>query len=425
MEDSILPRVLFILPTLPRDMISVRGLTEGREAVSGSHSSVLLVADGLARRGHDVGILVPFGQELVGTCTRTFTDTDSAFQWVAEGLAVLCSWGGDATLDQLNAARIRTWIWLHVDLEVKAFRSLESGRVDGIIVVSDTTRMPFLHGRAHRRLGTVYNPLNPFFLGGTNPGHTRYGSRNVVFAGYIGETKGAHRVLAMWPHVRKRVPDAVLSMAGSGRLYGSERPVGRFGVAAPEFEEQYLEPLVAQFGSLEAAGVRLVGLLQPEELIDLYRKSSLGFVNFNWNGACETFCCSAVEMLATELPVFSFAVGALPETIGVTGGAVLANTPDLSRAADSVAALLGEPERLRLLGSTGNTYVREHYALDRIVDGWERVIAAGAEDLEQLSGRWRSARNLRYWLERTSGRTGCGRVLDSGLAAARSLRRFT
>ena len=52
----------------------------------------------------------------------------------------------------------------------------------------------------------------------------------------------------------------------------------------------------------------------------MFNEASLGFINFNWDSFTETFCCAAMEILATELPVFSYAAGALPETLGQTGG---------------------------------------------------------------------------------------------------------
>jgi hypothetical protein len=84
-------------------------------------------------------------------------------------------------------------------------------------------------------------------------------------------------------------------------------------------------------------------------LRERYFGAALGIVNCNWTIATETFCCAGVEMLATGTPVFSFARGVLPESLGRTGGAVLAPRPDLDRAAD----LHNDPARLRAMGTAG------------------------------------------------------------------------
>jgi hypothetical protein len=154
----------------------------------------------------------------------------------------------------------------------------------------------------------------------------------------------------------------------------------------------------------------------------LYRRSALGLVNFNWVGMTETFCCTAVEMMATRLPVFSFARGGLPEVVGLSGGAVLSTTPDLGKAADAVIQLLGSPQQLRELGEAGSRYVRSRYDLDAVTDQWERVLAGDWRDLDRISGPWCFHRNPRYWAERLAGWTGCGGALKGALRLVRRLR---
>jgi hypothetical protein len=72
----------------------------------------------------------------------------------------------------------------------------------------------------------------------------------------------------MWKYVHRADSRTKLVLAGTGRLYGSSRELGRFGIADPDFEGRYVEPLAAEFGSLESAGagVKLAGLLSPVEL---------------------------------------------------------------------------------------------------------------------------------------------------------------
>jgi hypothetical protein len=417
-------RILFVMSSLPRPELSVRGLVEGRESASGSVSSFLLVVNGLAERGHEVGLLILSGQRLTDSRARAFSNLDAALAWRGPSDPVVwCSWGDGSTADALFSAGIRPWMWTQVHVEARWLRLLESGGLEGIVTVSDDPRLPLLRSSSHHRIGRVYNPLNPYFAERIGPAEARYESARVVFAGHLGPTKGAHLVLRMWPEVRERMPNATLTVAGSARLYGADRPVGPFGVASPAFEADNLQPLADRFGSLDAAGIRLVGLLSPSELRELYFSSSLGLVNFNWHDATETFCCAAVEMLATGLPVLSFARGALPETIGRTGGAILLNRPDLGPAAAEVAALLRSPGRLRALGGRGAAAVRAAYDLDHIVGRWESLLSAGPGRLDRESGRWQQRRGFRYLIERAAGRLGVGRDLEAAIAATRRILR--
>ncbi len=336
-------KCLFLIANLPRPTASVRGVVEGREPLSGSLTSFLLVIETLARRGHEIGAVILEGGTLTETAIRGFDDLGSALDWLGDGRAVWCSWGDHHSLDRLNGHELRPWMWTEIEIDPPAFEALDDGRIAAALVVSDFVRLTLLHTRFHGRIGRVYNPLNPFFATPVSGSPARYLSPNVAFAGHLGESKGAQRVLEMWPIVRETLPEATLTLAGSARLYGAGRCVGPLGVAAPEFERQYLEPLVARFGSLEAAGLRLPGLLTPAALRELYDASALGIVNPNWDASLETFCCAATEMLARALPVVSVARGAFPETIGRSEGARLVDQADPTRLAEAVVELLGDP----------------------------------------------------------------------------------
>ncbi|MGZ6123608.1 MAG: glycosyltransferase family 4 protein [Myxococcales bacterium] len=418
-----LPRVLFFLPNLPRETVSVRSIYQGREAISGSHSSSLLVADGLAARGHQVGVVIQGAQTLADGAVRLFADLGQGLRWSgATGRVVWCSWGDEESLAVLRAAGSQPWMWLHTGVVPRFLRWLERGEIAGLITVSDSARIPSLHSSHYRRIGRAYNPLSPLFTRSPHSGSAPRASRRTVFAGYLGESKGAHRVLEMWPYVREQLPDATLVVAGSGRLYGDKRALGPLGVAAPDFEARFLQPLVERFGSLEASGIRMAGLLAPGALRDLYAESALGFANLNWDGQTETFCCSAVEMLASALPVFSVARGSLPETIGRSGGAFLMKSPDLRAAATEVVRLLRAPERLEAAGQLARRYVHTRYTLAVILDHWERLLSGEAHELHARTGRWALHRDLRYLAEITCGRLGAGRGFEACLAASRAVR---
>lgn len=418
---GLMKRALFVLRDVPRPSISIAGLFSGQEALSGTHSSTLLVAEGLARRGWEVAVLIMRGGKLVDTAVQTFEQIEPAASWAANARVVWSYYGDDGIVDQLNAARMAPIVWSHIHVPRIAREWLRAGKSSGLLTVSDTARLPLLRSTAHNRIGRVYNPLSPVFESQAAVHADRYSVGTVAFTGYLNVSKGAHRLLQLWPHARRLHPTATLLLVGSERLYGSGRPVGPNGLSTPAFEEQYLNPIVAEFGSLENAGIHPAGLLSPQDLRDLYAKCSLGIVNPNWHEYTETFCCSAVEMLATGLPVFGVARGALPETVGLTGGARLSEHEDTKQEANELVAMLRDQENLRRLGATGSQFVRQHYTLDRILDCWEEILSR-PDRLESQAGPWRGPITRRYKIEKLAGRLGLESMLDLAAHTARALK---
>src|SRR5262245_9124826 len=120
---------LFIISSLPRPTISVRGIFEGREPLSGSLNSFLLVVEELARRGRPVGIIVLEGGSLVDTSIRVFEGLESAVAWVENGTVVWCSWGDHKTLHAIGAAGVKPIMWLQTDIDSEEIHFLKAGMI--------------------------------------------------------------------------------------------------------------------------------------------------------------------------------------------------------------------------------------------------------------------------------------------------------
>lgn len=416
-------RCLFVLRELPRPTISVADAFNGREALSGTHTSGLLVAEGLARRGHAIGVCILAGQELVDCTFQPFSDLADASRWIGTGRVIWLSYGDDVILERLRSEHLSPTIWTQLPISRTERAWLEDGSISGLLTVSDTCRIPLMHSRRRALLGRVYNPLAPVFTEEAPVSPDRYDRHSVAYAGAAGPTKGLHRLLETWRYARQLDESAKLLVAGTGRLYGSTRELGKFGIASPEFEARFVAPIARDFGSLTAAGIEIVGLLQPTELRDLYRGASLGVVNMNWNEFTETFCCAATEMLATALPVFSVARGALPETIGRSGGAFLTTHRSPRKAAADLVSLLRDARKLSSLGLSGRQYVREQYGLDHILDQWTDLLSQGS-DLERLAGPWRGPRSIHYLAALAAGRVGMPELVDGPSRMLRKVKAF-
>jgi len=94
----------------------------------------------------------------------------------------------------------------------------------------------------------------------------------------------------------------------------------------------------------------------------------------------EAFGAYQVEALATGVPIVQPNVGGYPEFIEATGGGVLYEPNDPEILANALASLLGDPEKLRVLGERGRKAVAEKYSMDtmakNIVEIYEGVMGS-------------------------------------------------
>src|SRR5215472_11345580 len=125
-------RCLFVIRHMPRARVSVAAMVAGEEALSGIPTATLLAAEGLARRGFDIGLHVVQGQELVDKSFSTFTDLPSAVAWIGGGPTVWSSCGDEVNFRAMRALGLKPIIWAHLPLTVWDKRALQSGDASGV-----------------------------------------------------------------------------------------------------------------------------------------------------------------------------------------------------------------------------------------------------------------------------------------------------
>lgn len=170
------------------------------------------------------------------------------------------------------------------------------------------------------------------------------GDGSAVWAGRITETKGAH--LAAEAAIRA---DITLT------LYGVIENSGYF--------REKVVPLLSD-------RIRYGGHLEGGALARAYARASLFLFTPLWE---EPFGLAAVEAMATGLPVAALPMGAAREVIGDAG--CVAVTPD----ADALARII--PDALRIPPARARARVARFFAMDRMVDGYERCYAAARDGL--------------------------------------------
>ena len=84
---------------------------------------------------------------------------------------------------------------------------------------------------------------------------------------------------------------------------------------------------------------------------------------------------SILEAMASEKPVVATRVGSVPETVrdGVTG--MLVPPGDAGEIAAATVELLTQPDRAAAMGRAGREEVLAHWSIDRMVQGYEDLIA--------------------------------------------------
>lgn len=177
--------------------------------------------------------------------------------------------------------------------------------------------------------------------GGAEPD---YRSKRILFVGRKWERKGGPDLLAAFRLVRERQPDAELIIVG----------------CSPDI-------------SLE--GVEVLAELGPEQLDEQYARAAV----FCMPSLVEPFGIVFIEALSRGLPVVATSIGALPDIVEPGASGYLHEPHDTRGLADSLAALVADPELCRRLGEHGRAFVGERYT-------WKHAIGLMAEQIRSAGG---------------------------------------
>jgi glycosyltransferase involved in cell wall biosynthesis len=141
--------------------------------------------------------------------------------------------------------------------------------------------------------------------------------------------------------------------------------------------------------------LRLVGRVEIETLVALYRRAGLVVVPSRYEG----FGLPAAEAMACGAAVVASSAGALPEVVTTGGGGVLVPPGDPRALADGIRRLLDAPARRAELGGVGRKGIEQAYA-------WPRVAKATADVYTEVVAERRG----RPAMTTTSARAGTARA---------------
>ena len=138
---------------------------------------------------------------------------------------------------------------------------------------------------------------------------------------------------------------------------------------------------------------------------------------------------SILEAMASGKPVVAPRVGSIDESVSDGETGFLTEPGNVRQVADRLAELAGNPQLARRMGQAGRAVVVGHSSLERMVEGYERLIAtiyrkkcrAGGPGDDQWSGRSGAGRIVSL---NHVGRYGdCGEIPLAGYQAGGGRRR--
>jgi len=181
----------------------------------------------------------------------------------------------------------------------------------------------------------------------------RYGIRGrpvILFLGRFAEEKGLPVLLTAFAKVRRRLPEAVLLLAGAREVAG-------------ETVWERVAPLVAD----PASGVLAPGIVPPAEIADLFAVSDvLALPSIN---ATESFGMVQVEAMLSGVPVVASDLPGVRQPARLTGMGEIARIGDADDLARRLLDVLESPERYRKNASR----IRAIFPPEQTLDFYEEL----------------------------------------------------
>jgi tetratricopeptide (TPR) repeat protein/predicted O-methyltransferase YrrM len=172
--------------------------------------------------------------------------------------------------------------------------------------------------------------------------------------------RGLDVLLALFPRIKARVPEATLDVYSSMAVYQVDKKTD---------QTQYGD----LYGQAAQPGVTLKGSVLQDELSQALKQAAIMVYP---NHFAETSCIAAMEAMAAGMPVVTTQLGALPET--VAAGGILIDGDAHSRAyqdlfVDQVCALLNDPAKREKLGRAASDHIRHHNRWETIARQWSQT----------------------------------------------------
>ena len=224
-----------------------------------------------------------------------------------------------------------------------------------VVALSPAWKAPIEAVVPEARIEVVPNPVT---IPPWNP-HAAPRRPVALFLGVVRAEKGVYELLAAWPRVLARLPDARLVIAGTGEL----------ARARAFAQEQGVSSSIDFPGWVDAAGKARL----------LARASALVLPSH-----FEALPMAVLEGMAAGLPIVATRVGAIPETVGPEAG-LLVPPHDVQALAEALATALGDGAQRIAMGAAARLRARENFSAEVVVPAIERLWGSLAPDTKRTN----------------------------------------
>ncbi len=192
--------------------------------------------------------------------------------------------------------------------------------------------------------------------------------KSVIYLGALVRQKGFHVLAKAWPKVLQRVPDAKLTVIGTGALYNASAKLGPWNIADVIYEEKNIIPYLSGPDGKPHPSVYFAGKLGHEKK-EIIAKALIGVPNPT--GDTENCPGSVVEIEALGTAVVTGAYWGMMDTVvhGVTG--LLGRTEE--DLVNNICHLLENPGQAIEMGQSGIRFVRERYNYQKASAEWMQL----------------------------------------------------
>lgn len=322
--------------------------------LGGGESALVLVARGLAARGHRVEVLNATWRPARYDGVKWFGawDISSAEQpdvWISVRFEQAVA----------NRGRRRNLFWMLDDRADGAMSMLKFYNDAKVIVASESMRKRLQTAHASERIVMIPLPVE------TKRYSTwfRPSASNLCLHSSM-PNRGLSEFLKIWPYIHDRVPQAELIVTSGWQLWGYTKEEER------DRWQQTIPDLLPR-------GVEIVGVVPRKRLVEIQSHCRLAVFPSHFP---EMFCLAAAEAAAAGRPIIASSSEALRERVkdGYTGfivDGILSEQTVQQEFGERVVDLYRNDDLADSMGHRARK-ISGQYELDSVIDQWEQVALA-------------------------------------------------
>ena len=262
---------------------------------------------------------------------------------------------------------IKVVLWSHIFMTTKRLDYYAKNKgIHSIVCVGREQLDMYMDHRFYCRMDYIYNANafpNPKIV--TKETHLVQERKNIVtYIGALKKYKGFHILAKAWPKILQAVPDAELYVIGSGRVYDNNAKMGKYGIAAEDYERLIMPPLIDEKGTI-LPSVHFMGRMGIEKN-EIIKQTKVGVPNPS--GVTETFGLGAIEFQGLGCCVVTKKCPGYVDSV-LNSENLYTSNKDI---ADYVIRNLKNPS-YDYVASYPDLYKKFHY--ESIVDEWTKYLS--------------------------------------------------